>query len=113
MTSAALARTLLLLAQHPDVQAQLRVEVQKAHRLYGKSLDYDQLNSLEYLDAICRESLRLYAPAPFTIRVAHKDLSLPLLYPVSSKGGKNTIDHIAVKEGMYVYLSLDAANRDK
>ncbi|KAJ1307064.1 hypothetical protein OPQ81_008043 [Rhizoctonia solani] len=77
-TSAALARTLHLLAQHPKVQERLRMEVREAHGLHGKDLDYDQLNSLKYLDAVCRESLRLWSPAQLTERVAAKDWNLPL-----------------------------------
>ncbi|KAG8727976.1 cytochrome P450-dit2, partial [Ceratobasidium sp. 423] len=50
-TSGGLARTLHLLAQHPCAQDLLRAEVREAHGLYGKDLDYDQLNSLKYLDA--------------------------------------------------------------
>ncbi|KAF8761758.1 cytochrome p450 [Rhizoctonia solani] len=69
-TSGALARTLHLLAQEPNVQEQLRAEIREAHSLYGKDLDYDQLNSLKYLDAVCRESLRLWSPSQTLERVA-------------------------------------------
>lgn len=57
-TSNAMSRTLHLLAQHPDVQEKLRHEVVEA-RAHG-DLDYDQVHALPYLDAVCRETLRLY-----------------------------------------------------
>ena len=57
-TSNAMSRTLQLLAQHPDIQERLRREVVEA-RTHG-DLDYDQLHALPYLDAVCRETLRLY-----------------------------------------------------
>ncbi|KAG8725049.1 cytochrome P450-dit2, partial [Ceratobasidium sp. 423] len=112
-TSAALARTLHLLAQYPNVQDRLRAEIREAHGLHGEELDYDQLNSLKYLDAVCRESLRLWSPAQLTERVAAKDWNLPLRYPVKSKDGKTTISNLYVKKGTHLYLSLGSVNRDK
>ncbi|KAJ1308099.1 hypothetical protein OPQ81_002162 [Rhizoctonia solani] len=112
-TSGGLARTLHLLAQHPDVQDKLRTEVREAHSLYGKDLDYDQLNSLKYLDAVCRESLRLWSPAQLIERVAMKDWDLPLQYPVRSKDGKRIITNLHIPKGTHMYLSLGSVNRDK
>ncbi|CAE6448527.1 unnamed protein product, partial [Rhizoctonia solani] len=112
-TSAALDRTLHLLAQYPEVQDRLREEVREAHSLHGKDLDYDQLNSLKYLDAVCRESLRVWSPAQFTQRTAAKDWNLPLRYPVKSKDGKTMISNLFVKKGTHLYLSLGSVNRDK
>jgi len=59
-TSSALSRILWLLALHQDVQQQLREEIQDAQR--DGQLTYDQLVSLPYLDAVCRETLRVYPP---------------------------------------------------
>ncbi|KAF8741243.1 cytochrome p450, partial [Rhizoctonia solani] len=112
-TSGALARTLHLLAQEPNVQEQLRAEIREAHSLYGKDLDYDQLNSLKYLDAVCRESLRLWSPSQTLERVAMKDWILPLQYPIKSKDGKKTVTNIHVPKGTHIYLSISSANRDK
>ncbi|CAE6536761.1 unnamed protein product, partial [Rhizoctonia solani] len=112
-TSAALAQTFYLLAKHLDVQDRIREEVQEAHRLYGRDLDYDQLNSLTFLDAVCRESLRLWAPAQMVERIACVDYNLPLHYPVKSKDGKTMISNIHVPKGTHIYLSLSSTNRDK
>ncbi|CCO36125.1 Cytokinin hydroxylase [Rhizoctonia solani AG-1 IB] len=109
----ALARTLHLLAQYPNVQDRLRAEVREAHALYGKDLEYDQLNSLIYLDAVCRESLRLWSPAQLIERVAMKDWVLPLQYPIKSKDGKKTITNLHVPKGAHMYLSVGSVNRDK
>ncbi len=60
-TSSMLTRTFHLLAQHPAIQEKLRAEIVEAHS--GEAtMDYDALNKLPYLDAICRETLRLYPP---------------------------------------------------
>lgn len=58
-TSGALSRTLHLLATHQDVQDRLRAEIKDAKHYQGGNLSYDTLVGLPYLDAICRESLRL------------------------------------------------------
>ena len=58
-TSTALARTLHLLCLHPDAQDKLRAELRQAHEQHGDMITYDELNKLTYLDAICRETLRL------------------------------------------------------
>ena len=58
-TSNALSRVLHLLCQHQDVQAKLRAEVRAAIEQYGTEIPYDELSALPFLDAVCRETLRL------------------------------------------------------
>jgi cytochrome P450 len=58
-TSNALSRTLHLLSKHAEVQEKLRSEILDALKDHGGDLDYDTLSSLPYLDAVCRESLRV------------------------------------------------------
>ena len=55
-TSSALSRTLHLLAVHPEVQERLRREVNELH---SDRISYDELVNLPYLEAVCRETLRL------------------------------------------------------
>lgn len=56
-TSNALARTLHILSEHPEAQQRIREEVMAISK--GEDLPYDTLVSLPYLDAVCRETLRL------------------------------------------------------
>ncbi|EUC56016.1 cytochrome P450 family protein, partial [Rhizoctonia solani AG-3 Rhs1AP] len=112
-TTSALARTLHLLALNTGIQTTLRSEVSEAFNLHGSDLDYDQINSLPYLDAVCREVLRLYPPVLFVERIAQKDCVLPLQCPVKAKDGKTTISQAPIKKGTHIYLSILAANRDK
>lgn len=83
-TSNALSRILHLLTTHQDVQDKLRSEILEAGQ--GQDIPYDQLVDLPYLDAVCRETLRLcvtvlelscflliamyyrYSPVPFATR---------------------------------------------
>lgn len=59
-TSNVLCRILHTLAEHPVAQAKLREEIQTARRAHGTEVPFDTLNDLAYLDAVCRETLRLY-----------------------------------------------------
>ena len=59
-----MARILHLLSQNPDVQDKLRREVLDA-RVHGQ-LSYDELHALPYLDAVCKETLRLSVHSHFS-----------------------------------------------
>lgn len=59
-TSNALCRIFHLLVEHPDVQERLRREIVEAREQNdGNDLPYDTLVHLPYLDALCRETLRV------------------------------------------------------
>ncbi|KAG5651513.1 hypothetical protein H0H81_008378 [Sphagnurus paluster] len=57
-TSTALSRALSTLAKYPETQDKLREEIQEARKRYGE-IPHDELMALPYLDAICREIMRL------------------------------------------------------
>ena len=57
------------------MQERLRDEI---HHLGTDSPDEEQIKSLQYLDYVVREGLRLYPPIPSTSRVAMKDDIVPL-----------------------------------
>ncbi|KAJ6450078.1 cytochrome P450 [Mycena sanguinolenta] len=67
-TATSLARIFHLLAQNPDVQDRLRAELSEAQQKDGGDINFDRLMQLSYLDAVCRETLRLHPPDPFTMR---------------------------------------------
>jgi cytochrome P450 len=59
-TSSALSRIVHLLATYPEVQDKLRQEIMNALcNNPGQDFSYDDLGSLTFLDAVCRETLRL------------------------------------------------------
>ena len=60
-----MSRVLDLLAQYPDAQDRLRAEILEAREQYGKEIPYDELMQLPYLDAVCRETLRMFVSMPF------------------------------------------------
>ncbi|CAE6382995.1 unnamed protein product [Rhizoctonia solani] len=107
-TSGALARILQLLAMNATIQDRLRAELLEA----PAQLTYDDLHNLPYLDALCRETLRLYPPAPIIERQAIVDCTVPLRYPLKGKNG-DEIREIRVRKGTHVYCSIKEANRSK
>lgn len=60
-TSIALSRTLELLTRHQEVQNKLRAEIMRAKAacVNGEDIPYNTLVDLPYLDAVCRETMRL------------------------------------------------------
>lgn len=59
-TSNALSLTLWRLAQNPEAQKTLRKEILEAQEARGGGdIGYDDLVALPYLDAVCRETLRV------------------------------------------------------
>ncbi|KAL0060215.1 hypothetical protein AAF712_012970, partial [Marasmius tenuissimus] len=111
-TSSALARTFHLLAQNPDVQSKLRQELREAREAQGgEDVPYDVLVALPYLDAICRETLRLYAPAPRVVRQPNQTAIVPLSTPVRCTDG-SFINEITVPADTKVLIDIVNANRN-
>lgn len=89
-TSTSMVWSLYALTQHKSVQDKLRQELLSVPT---ESLTMEELNSLPYLDAVVRESLRMYPAAPSAVRVAVKDDILPLSVPIIGRNG-NECNHI-------------------
>ncbi|KAL1682617.1 cytochrome P450 [Schizophyllum commune] len=109
-TSSALSRTLSLLVQHPDVQERLRAEIRAAKKDHDV-LSYDQLDSLPYLDAVCRETLRLFPPLPQLLRLAREDVVMPFSRPIVGVDGK-TMNEVHVPKDTPVIIAIQNANRN-
>ncbi|KAJ3508531.1 hypothetical protein NMY22_g16580 [Coprinellus aureogranulatus] len=111
-TSNALSRILQLLSERPDVQERLRDEIEEAAMTHGEELDYGTLSSLPFLEAVVRETLRLYAPVPFATRVPQQDMVLPLSKPVKTLDGEKKYE-LVVPKGTLIFMQLIKCNRDK
>ncbi|TFK18274.1 cytochrome P450 [Coprinopsis marcescibilis] len=109
-TSTALSRTLLLLSESPEVQEKLREEIIDAKTEQGELL-YDELHQLPYLDAVCRETLRLYPPIGYVQRQAKEDAYIPLSHPIVSTDGK-VMNEVMVPRGTDLNVSIVSCNRD-
>ncbi|KAI0631208.1 cytochrome P450 [Trametes polyzona] len=119
-TTSALARILHILASDPDAQARLRREVRQAKIATQDavegwrrvSLPYDVLVGLPYLDAVVRETLRLYPPTNMLNRVATRDTVLPLHSPIRSSTGE-LLSSVPVQKGTNVIVSILGSNRNQ
>ncbi|KAI0319943.1 cytochrome P450 [Amylostereum chailletii] len=110
-TSSALGRILCLLAEHPEVQDKLRKELAAVDGQKGK-LSYDDLNALPYLEAVCRETLRLHAPATFVQRVSRKDMVVPLDKPIKGINGEE-IHQLFIPNDTEIVVHITGVNRDR
>ncbi|KAH9885221.1 cytochrome P450 [Cubamyces lactineus] len=108
-TSTATMWCLFALSQAPEVQKKLRNEL---FTLETETPTMDELNSLPYLDAVVRETLRVHAPVPTTIRVAMKDDVIPVAEPFVNRYGKMQ-DHIKISKGSPIFIPILALNRSK
>ncbi|PSR81817.1 hypothetical protein PHLCEN_2v6248 [Hermanssonia centrifuga] len=109
-TSNALSRILHLLALNQDVQQKLRAEISEARN--GEDLTFDQLMNLPFLDAVCRESLRLFAPVTFVSRETRQDTVMPLSEPIHGKDG-NLVHQIVVPKDTTIIVGIRGCNHSK
>ncbi|KAI0086773.1 cytochrome P450 [Irpex rosettiformis] len=109
-TSAMMSRILHLLSERPEVQERLRAEIMDARR--GQDIPYDQLIQLPYLDAVCKETLRMYPPVPISFKQAQRDVVVPLAFPIRDVNGKEQ-QQILIPKGTTVSIGNQAANRYK
>lgn len=84
MCSTAVTWALFALSSNLTYQATLRSELLSLQTPYPSM---EELNSLPYLDAVVRETLRYYTPVPNTARVANRDDVIPLSKPFVDRYG--------------------------
>ena len=82
--SFAIAWALYALGCHPEARAKLNAE---ARAFYTDSPSMDELNGMTYLDYVIRETLRLYATVPNTVRSPTKDTVVTLSEPYTDRHG--------------------------
>ncbi|KAI0720838.1 cytochrome P450 [Cerioporus squamosus] len=113
-TSSSISRAIQLLSLHRDAQSKLRCELVDATKGAGRTLldlDFDTLASLPYLDAVVRETLRLYPPFYILMRIAQEDVVLPLSSPVTGVDGTQIRD-LFLPAGTLVWPNVFWVNRD-
>ncbi|TEB33029.1 cytochrome P450 [Coprinellus micaceus] len=109
-TSNALCRVFWILANDQLAQGRLRAEIREAKVRWNAEPSYDQLASLPYLDAVCRETMRLYAPATAVTREGVPyDAILPFSKPIKTADGKET----CVPKGSFIMVPIGACNTTK
>ncbi|KAJ7143292.1 cytochrome P450 [Mycena crocata] len=94
-TAGSLTFTLWELARQPIIQDRLRAEITS----YGRDLSYDDIQKLEYLDAVVKEGLRLHPASPQTERLALQDDVISLSHPLPGIG-----DAFHIKKGQVIHI---------
>jgi len=109
-TSNTLARIFHILAINTDVQEKLRQEIIDACK--GQDLPYNELMEIPYLDAVIRETLRVYAPVTILPREARKDIILPLSEPIRGLDGK-LMHEIPIPKDTRLLIGIEGVNCNK
>ena len=79
---------LYALSSNPHAQDELRAELQAGHEDVGDSPSMEQLHAFPYLDAVIRETLRMWPPLPFLSREARATDVIPTEKPWTDRNGK-------------------------
>jgi len=92
------------LAVNPDVQKKLRTEILNVLKETNGKITYEVINNQKYLDAVIKETLRLYPLSSFLDRVCVKDFEMPPATP----DGKPFI----IKPGECIWFASYSVHRD-
>ncbi|KAI0742144.1 cytochrome P450 [Irpex lacteus] len=111
-TSTLVSRALHALSLRTELQDKLRTEIQEAQAQHGQDLPCEVLLQLPLLEAVVRESLRLFPAVNILPRVAQKDDCLTFSEPIQGKDG-TPIKEIIVPKGTTVIISFLASNTNK
>ncbi|KAK4883202.1 hypothetical protein RN001_006521 [Aquatica leii] len=94
------------LAVNPEAQNKLRACIDDVLLKNNGDFTYEDIISLQYLDGVFKESLRLHPPFPYLAKVCTKDFKLPSpLYGDDSS-------YVEIKEGLPVFVPTYAIHRD-
>uniref|UniRef100_A0A1A9WIC7 Cytochrome P450 n=1 Tax=Glossina brevipalpis TaxID=37001 RepID=A0A1A9WIC7_9MUSC len=89
--------------ENTEVQEKLLKEIQETeNNLNGKSMTYDVIQSMRYMDCVSSETLRKWTPAAFTDRVCNHDVTYEL-----SNGRK-----LQIKKDDVVWIPVAGLHRD-
>ncbi|CAG4942456.1 unnamed protein product [Parnassius apollo] len=76
-TALVIAYTLVLLGMHQDVQDKVFQEQEAIFGTSKRKVNKDDINNMNYLERVIKESMRLYSVVPLVARKIDKELYLP------------------------------------
>ncbi|KIJ35946.1 hypothetical protein M422DRAFT_34466 [Sphaerobolus stellatus SS14] len=108
-TASATTWCLYALSRDQEIQRKLREELL---RLDTDNPSMDELNSLPYLDAVIKETMRLHAAVTGISRVATQDDVIPLSKPLADKKGRwrHEILHLNIDQ---IFIPILCVNRNE
>ncbi|KAJ7193410.1 cytochrome P450 [Mycena pura] len=98
---------LIELAKNPQLQTDLRQEIHAARGMNHRTIAYE---SLALLNALIKETLRMYPPEPIADRVAGEDVDIPLSQPITSTTGDKVM-HIPIRKGQILSVAIASYQR--
>ncbi|KAF7422267.1 cytochrome P450-dit2 [Pleurotus ostreatus] len=106
-TSSALSRVLYMLSVHPNWQDDLRGEILEALDTSDRDgrLRYEDVVKLPLLDAVLKETLRLFPPVPFVRRTAIQERTIPF----TTQAGDTS--SVTIPVGTTLFVGIAGANR--
>ncbi|KAK7043263.1 hypothetical protein VNI00_008617 [Paramarasmius palmivorus] len=110
--------TLLELSRHPEMQSRLREEIRAKKRDMvakgntARTFAAEDFDTLPYLNAVLKESLRYHSVASQIQRMANVDDVIPLSEPILTSDGQY-ISEVPVRKGQKVWISISGYNRNK
>ncbi|KAG6918884.1 hypothetical protein DXG01_010948 [Tephrocybe rancida] len=115
-TANTLSWMLLEMARHPDVQTKLRAEIRAMQRSLESrgELTYTNadIESMPYLNACMKETLRYHPVAINTFRQASRNDVLPLSKPITTATGE-VLTELPIPKGLNLITSITSYNRNK
>ncbi|KAF8193953.1 cytochrome P450 [Mycena galopus ATCC 62051] len=105
-SSSALSRIMYMLSLRPDIQQNIRREI-RAAQTSDHPLNLDEVSSFPWLDAVLKETLRLYPPVPFVRRTALEERTIPF---TTLSGDMSSV---IIPRGTTLFLGIAGANRLK
>ncbi|RPD57254.1 cytochrome P450 [Lentinus tigrinus ALCF2SS1-7] len=113
-TSSTLSWMLYELSKHPEYQTRIREEIRAVRAAANErgepTFTVEDLDSMQYLIAAIKETLRFHAVVPYLWRVAGKDDVIPLSEPVVGADG-SVLTEVPIFKGQSVITSLCGYNR--
>ncbi|KAJ7084910.1 cytochrome P450 [Mycena belliarum] len=107
-TSTGLTWALFALTQNVAAQTRLREELLS---LDTESPTLEELNSLQYLDCVVRETLRVHSPVIASVRQALQDDVIPLAQPVTDMHGE-VHESLRIVKGTRIWVPIRNMNRE-
>ncbi|KAK7032242.1 hypothetical protein VNI00_013200 [Paramarasmius palmivorus] len=117
-TSNSISWTLVELSRRPEIQNRLREEILAKKRELAANGNTtgtfvaEDFDTLPYLNAVLKESLRYSPVIPQIQRVANEDDVIPLSEPIVTSDGKY-INEVPIHKGQKVVISINGYNRNK
>jgi len=110
-STSTVSRLLYTLALHSEAQEKLRGEIQ-AFASSNDEVSFEKLMDLPFLDAVYRETVRVYPPVHVMNRETQDSAVLPVGRPFEGNNG-SVVREVVIDKGTTVVIGIHGYNRSK